>query len=602
MTDQAATATSADVQLADEVVELSTLIVGAGAAGARAAIELAQRGIDTDEMLVIGKRDHGDAHTTWARGGINGALGTHDPEDDWAIHAADTIDEGHFLNDPAKIETVTREMPDRLRELDDWGMAFSRTPADEIDQRYFGAQSFRRTAFAGDHTGESMMETLVDRAQELGIPYRENVMVTQLLVDDGRILGAAGYDMTDGDLLLFEADTVVLAAGGYTSVYSRHSSRDEENTGDGPALAYEAGARLMDMEFVQFHPTGMAVDETDPEWAPWAGRLVTEAVRGEGGRLYNTEGERFMERYSPDQMELDARDVVARAIASEVAAGRGTDNGGVYLDISHRDRAFIEERLPRMCERFADLGVDFATERVEVAPTAHYGMGGVLVDDSGETDIDGLYAIGETMAGVHGANRLGGNSLAETVAYGRVAGAAVADRIERGDVPGRDRETLRELADAQFANLEALTDRSGEHDPEALLSDLRDTLEASAGIIRDEDGLRAGLDSLATLRDRASEMAVGDRTSRSFEDALDVGFMLTVAEAILRGALERAESRGAHFRRDFPETDDTWRRNIVYERDDVGALCLDFHAVDPPSPQVQAALDAGYELAYHQLE
>jgi len=602
MTDQTATATSTEPGHADEVVELSTLIVGAGAAGARAGIELAQRGVDTDEVLVVGKRDHGDAHTTWARGGINGALGTHDPEDDWTIHAADTIDEGHFLNDPAKVETVTREMPDRLRELDEWGMAFSRTPDGEIDQRYFGAQSFRRTAFAGDHTGESMMETLVDRAQELNVPYRENVMVTQLLVDDGRVLGAAAYDMDDGHLILFEADTVVLAAGGYTSVFSRHSSRDDENTGDGPALAYEAGARLMDMEFVQFHPTGMAVDETDPEWAPWAGRLVTEAVRGEGGRLYNAEGERFMERYSPDQMELDARDVVARAIAKEVEQGRGTDNGGVYLDLSHKDRAFIKERLPRMYERYADLGVDLATERIEVAPTAHYGMGGVLVDDTGETDIDGLYAIGETMAGVHGANRLGGNSLAETVAYGRVAGAAIADRIERGAVPERDRETLLEQAETQFADLVALTDRAGDHEPKALLDDLRDCLEDSAGIIRDEDGLRAGLDRLATLRRRASEMAVGDRTSRAFEYALDVGFALTVAEAVLRGALERTESRGAHYRRDYPETDETWRRNVVFERDGVGTMRLDHRAVDPPSERVQRALDAGYELEYHQLE
>jgi len=602
MTDQTATATSTEPASADEVVELSTLIVGAGAAGARTAIELAQQGVDTDEFLVIGKRDHGDAHTTWARGGINGALGTHDPEDDWAIHAADTIDEGHSLNDPTKVETVTREMPERLRELDDWGMDFSRTSDGEIDQRYFGAQSFRRTAFAGDHTGESIMTTLVDRAQELGIAYRENVMVTQLLVDDGRILGAAAYDMADGHLILFEAETVVLAAGGYTSVYGRHSSRDDENTGDGPALAYEAGARLMDMEFVQFHPTGMAVDEGDPEWAPWAGRLVTEAVRGEGGRLYNAEGERFMERYSPDQMELDARDVVARAIAKEVEQGRGTDNGGVYLDISHRDRAFIRERLPRMFARFDELGVDLATDRVEVAPTAHYGMGGVLVDDAGETDVDGLYAIGETMAGVHGANRLGGNSLAETVAYGRVTGAAIADRIERGSLPERDRETLRNRAETQFADLVALTDRAGEHEPRAVLDEIRDCLETSAGIIRDEDGLAAGLDRLATLREKAGSMAVGDRTSRSFEYALDVGFALTVAEAVLRGARERTESRGAHFRRDYPETRESWERNVVYARDEVGAMRLEHDPVDTPGERIQRALDAGYELDYHQLE
>ena len=611
MTDQTATATSTEPGHADEVVELSTLIVGAGAAGARAGIELAQRGVDTDEVLVVGKRDHGDAHTTWARGGINGALGTHDPEDDWTIHAADTIDEGHFLNDPAKVETVTREMPDRLRELDEWGMAFSRTPDGEIDQRYFGAQSFRRTAFAGDHTGESMMETLVDRAQELNVPYRENVMVTQLLVDDGRVLGAAAYDMDDGHLILFEADTVVLAAGGYTSVFSRHSSRDDENTGDGPALAYEAGARLMDMEFVQFHPTGMAVDETDPEWAPWAGRLVTEAVRGEGGRLYNAEGERFMERYSPDQMELDARDVVARAIAKEVEQGRGTDNGGVYLDLSHKDRAFIKERLPRMYERYADLGVDLATERIEVAPTAHYGMGGVLVDDTGETDIDGLYAIGETMAGVHGANRLGGNSLAETLAFGEAAGETIAEQLTDGDAASTDGTGTsadragRHFADRvqrHFADLVALADSDGAHDPEALLDEVRELLWAHAGIHRDDAGLVAGLEALDDVRERATDLAVGDRTSRSYEFALDLGFALVVAEAVLRSARERTESRGAHTRDDHPETDPDWRRNVVVERDPVGAMVLTSRHPGRPSDPVQDALDAGYELDYHQLE
>ena len=377
--------------LTDKTVDVSVLVIGAGAAGARTAIELVEQGVDPEEVLVVGKRSHGDAHTTWARGGINGALGTHDPEDDWSVHAADTLNEGHFLNDPDKVETVTRRMPRLLRELDDWGMAYSRTAEGDIDQRYFGAQSFRRTAFAGDHTGESLLNTLVAKAQSLSVPYRENVFVSRLLTDDSRILGAAGVDLDTGEFLALRADTVVLAAGGYTSLYDRHSSRDDENTGDGPALAYEAGAQLMDLEFVQFHPTGMVGDRYGEEWD---GRLVTEAVRGDGGRLYNAEGERFMERYSPDQMELDARDVVARAISREITEGRGTESGGVYLDISHRDRSFIKERLPRMYERFDDLGVDMAEEPVEVSPTAHYGMGGVVTDAVGETDVGGLYAIG----------------------------------------------------------------------------------------------------------------------------------------------------------------------------------------------------------------
>jgi succinate dehydrogenase / fumarate reductase flavoprotein subunit len=584
-----------------ETVDLGVLVVGAGAAGARTAIELVERGVDPEDVLVIGKRSHGDAHTTWARGGINGALGTHDPEDDWTVHAADTLREGHFLNDPGKVETVTRRMPAALRELDDWGMAYSRTEDGGIDQRYFGAQSFRRTAFAGDHTGESLLETLIGRARELSIPYRENVFVTRLLTDDAgeRLLGAAGYDMETGEFVLFEADVVVLAAGGYTSLYERHSSRDDENTGDGPALAYQAGARLMDVEFVQFHPTGMVGDRYGEDWD---GRLVTEAVRGEGGHLFNAAGERFMERYSPDQMELDARDVVARAIDREVREGRGTENGGVYLDISHRDRDFIRERLPRMYERFADLGVDMAEDPVEVAPTAHYGMGGVVVDGTGETDVDGLYAIGETMAGVHGANRLGGNSLAETVAFGAVAGEAIADRLLSGGSDGDDRDRLHDPAAVHFEDLRGLADTDGTHDPEALFDELRRLLWEHAGILRDGERLSAGLDALADLRERASDLEVGGPTSRSFEFAMNLGFALDVAEAIIRGASARTESRGAHARTDHPETDPEWRRNLIVDRDSVGAMRLATRPVGDPSEAVQAALDAGYELDYHQLE
>jgi succinate dehydrogenase / fumarate reductase flavoprotein subunit len=581
-----------------ERIDVSVLVIGAGAAGARAAIELAERGVE--DVLVLGKRNHGDAHTTWARGGVNGALGTHDPADSWAIHAADTLNEGHFLNDPEKVETVAKQMPERLRELDEWGMDFSRTDDGEIDQRFFGAQSFRRTAFAGDHTGESMLDTLVERAQELSIPYRENVMITTLLSEDGAVHGATGYDMDSGDPLLFNAGTVVLAAGGYAAVYNRHTSRDDENNGDGPALAYGAGAELMDMEFVQFHPTGMAVDESDPEWEPWSGRLVTEAVRGEGGRLFNSEGERFMERYSPDQMELDARDVVARAIAQEVAEGRGTDNGGVYLDISHRDRTFLEERLPRMYERFQDLGVDMASEPVEVAPTAHYGMGGVAVDEYGETSVDGLFAIGETMAGVHGANRLGGNSLAETLAFGVVAGERIAERVDGpGDIP---EHLVESVAEPRFGALLALAGNDGDHEVADVFTGIQNLMWEHAGILRDEESLQDGLDELDQLREQATDMRVGPMTSESFELALDVGFMLTTAEAVLRGALKRRESRGAHYRTDYPDSDPDSQENIYFERADLGGMRSHMEPVGEPSDAVRSALDEGHELDYHQLE
>jgi succinate dehydrogenase / fumarate reductase flavoprotein subunit len=579
-------------------VDVSVLVVGAGAAGARTAIELAERGVE--DVLVLGKRDHGDAHTTWARGGINGALGTHDPADSWAVHAADTLNEGHFLNDPEKVETVTKQMPDRLRELDEWGMAFSRTESGEVDQRFFGAQSFRRTAFAGDHTGESMLDALVDRARELSVPYRENVMITKVLSDGEQSYGAVGFDMETGEFLLFNAGTVVLAAGGYAATYNRHTSRDDENNGDGPALAYDAGAELMDMAFVQFHPTGMAVDERDPEWEPWSGRLVTEAVRGEGGRLYNADGERFMERYSPGQMELDARDVVARAIAREVREGRGTENGGVYLDISHRNRAFIRERLPRMYDRFQGLGVDLASEPVEVAPTAHYGMGGVAVDEYGETGVDGLFAIGETMAGVHGANRLGGNSLAETVAFGAVAGERIAERPDGPETVPED--VVAGVAEPQFRNLAALAGHDGANDVDDVFARIQDLVWEHAGILRDEASLRAGLAALDDTRTQAADLDVGPVTSRSFEFALDVGFMLTVAEAVLRGALARTESRGAHYRTDYPDTDPDQRHNVYFERADLGRMTGHTEPVGTPGDAVQAALDEGHELDYHQLE
>jgi succinate dehydrogenase / fumarate reductase flavoprotein subunit len=581
-----------------ETVRSRVLVVGAGAAGARTAIELVDRGVDPEDVLVIGKRGHGDAHTTWARGGINGALGTLDPEDGWTVHAADTLNEGHHTNDPRKVETVTKRMPDLLRQLDEWGMEFSRTEDGDIDQRYFGAQSFRRTAFAGDYTGEALLETLVQQAQDRSIPYRENVLVSRLVTDEERVLGAVGTDLDTGEFVVFDADVVVLAAGGYTGLYSRHSSRDDENTGDGPALAYQAGAALMDMEFVQFHPTGMVGDRYGGDWD---GRLVTEAVRGEGGRLFNSEGERFMERYSPDQMELDARDVVARAIAREIEDGRGSENGGVYLDISHRDRDFIERRLPRMYERFAELGADMAEEPVEVSPTAHYGMGGVVVDDGGETDVDGLYAIGETMAGVHGANRLGGNSLAETIAYGAVTGEAIADRLGTAEC-SRDERALYDRAGVHLRGLRALAHSDGANDPEALLDEVRSVLWEQTGILRDDEGLERGIERLETLRSRATDLSVGGPTSRSYEFALNLGFALLVADAVLRGARERTESRGAHFRTDHPDTDPEWRRNVRYRRDSIGAGQLSTAPVGEPSEAVQAALDAGHELDYHQLE
>ena len=574
---------------ATETISTDVLVIGAGGAGLRTSIELAENDID---CLVLGKRAHGDAHTIWAAGGINAALGSLDPEDRWDIHAADTLKEGHFVNDPTAVETLCRRAPDRIRELADWGMAFSRTDDGRINQRYFGAQSFRRTCFVGDRTGAALMDTLVQKAKALGVPYQENVYITDLAVTDGRATGAIGFDIDRGVPVAIEAQAVVMAAGGHTSLYRRSSSRPDENTGDAQALAFNAGVPLRDMEFVQFHPTGKVKPSSE------AGHLVTEAVRGEGGRLFNTEGERFMRRYSPQQMELDARDVVARANDREIREGRGTENNAVLLDISHRDANYIRERLPRMVEEFAAHGVDITKEPMEVAPTAHYAMGGIEVDfETGRTRIGGLYAVGECTAGVHGANRLGGNSLVETIVFGEIVGAHIAGTLTSG--PGLSDAQVRDAVDAQ--NQRAAAD--GEHTPAALIDALRQVMWDGAGILRDEDGLLQGLQQIQALQEKAQSLDVrAGRTEHRYAQANDLRFMLTTAETIMRSALERTESRGAHFRSDHDEKDPTWMKNIRCLPTGDGRMRVDTQTADEPSSAVQDALNEGHELDYHHLE
>ena len=513
-------------------VSTQVLIIGAGGAGLRAGIELSQQGID---CLVLGKRAHGDAHTIWAAGGINASLGSLDPDDRWDIHAADTFKEGHFVNDPLAVETLSRQAPERIRELAEWGMDFSRTEDGKINQRYFGAQSFRRTCFVGDRTGAALMDTLVRKAKSLGITYRENLFITDVLTDNGRATGAVGFDIDDSVPVAIHADAVIIAAGGHTSLYRRSSSRPDENTGDAQALAFNAGVPLRDMEFVQFHPTGKVKPEEE------VGHLVTEAVRGEGGRLFNINGERFMERYSPKQMELDARDVVARANDKEIREGRGTENGAVLLDISHRDSEYIHERLPRMVEEFAEHGVDITKESMEVAPTAHYAMGGIEVDfETGMTRIDGLYAIGECTAGVHGANRLGGNSLVETVVFGQLVGANIAGSLTSAPAPSEAQ--IQDFVATQDARAKA----DGSHTPEELVDELRDVMWQGAGIIRNEDGLLTGLKQIQELQEKALDLNVQSRRGeRRYEWANNLRFMLTTAETIMRSGWS-AKSLAGH--------------------------------------------------------
>ncbi len=555
---------------------VQALVIGSGAAGLRAAIELHARGVDA---LVLGKRPRGDAHTVLAAGGINAALGTMDPQDSWQIHATDTLREGVFAADPRAVELLCREAPAAIGDLVSYGTGFARGEDGRLLQRYFGAHRYRRTLFAGDYTGRAMIEALVAEVDRRGIPIMERFYVSDLLTSaSGRVAGALGFGLDSGETGVIEAGAVLLATGGHIGVYGVSSSRKAENTGDGMALAYLNGAELGDMELVQFHPTGMVA----PGEA--VGTLVTEAVRGEGGRLYNARGERFMSRYDGARMELSARDRVALANYSEIVEGRGTANRGVWLDISHVEPAVIHERLPRMVAQFRALaGIDITRQPMEVAPTAHYSMGGVRVEAGSHwTGVPGLYAAGEVTTGVHGANRLGGNSLAECIVFGRRAGLAMAGDLDE-QAPDRT-----EVA-ARVAALKG--DRDGGEDALGLIHELRATMWARAGMVRDAVGLHAGLDRIEELAERARHVRVprGIVAPDGLALALDLRSMLLTAEATVRGALLRDESRGAHQRRDFPETRAAVYRRIVLRRR-TGHMQADTRPLPDPSPEIVAAL------------
>jgi succinate dehydrogenase flavoprotein subunit len=560
----------------------TVLVIGAGAAGLRAAIELAERGL---QVLCVSKRRRDDAHTVLAAGGINAALATMDPEDSWEQHAADTLREGYWLADPRIVERLCREAPAAIEELVRYGVNFAREDDGRLTQRFFGAHRWRRTCFAGDYTGREIQRALVSRATEVGVAMSDDLYVTRLLVYDGRVFGVYGFDIEDGSRRVIVADAVILAAGGHTRIWRRSSSRRDENTGDAMRLAVEAGCRLRDMEFVQFHPTGMVFPEES------AGTLVTEAVRGEGGILRNAAGARFMERYDPERLELSARDRVALAIYTEIAEGRGTEHGGVLLDISHLDRDTVLRRLPRMYRQFIDLAMlDITSTPMEVAPTAHYSMGGIRIEaETYATDVEGLYAIGECATGVHGANRLGGNSLAECVVLGRIVGAEAARWSATLDAQVRDRAAV---ARAREEVDEVLAGR-GEEFARPLQRAVRDLMSEYCGVVRSESGLRDGLERLEEVAARAHYVEVRPDIA-GYDDlahAFDLQGSLLAARATLECARERRETRGAHNRVDFPDQDPELQANLVWERD--GTMTRE--RVPQPSPAV-AALADGPEL------
>jgi succinate dehydrogenase / fumarate reductase flavoprotein subunit len=565
-----------------ETHEHDVLVVGAGGAGLRAAIEALSRGASVG---VVCKSLLGKAHTVMAEGGIAAAMANVDRGDDWRTHFRDTMRGGKYLNNWRMAQIHAQEAPDRVRELEQWGALFDRTADGDILQRAFGGHTFKRLCHVGDRTGLEMIRTLQDRGVQMGFHVYMECAVTKLLTEGNRVCGAVGYWREQGRFVVFRAKSVVLATGGIGKAW-KITSNSWEYTGDGMALAYDAGAELMDMEFVQFHPTGMV-------WPPGVqGLLVTEAVRGEGGVLRNRQGERFMERYDPDKMELSTRDVVARAIYTEVREGRGTEHGGAFLDISQKPAEYVKRKLPSMYHQFLELAdVDITKGPMEVGPTCHYMMGGVRVDaETAETTVPGLYAAGEVAAGLHGANRLGGNSLSDLLVFGRRAGLAAAEGADRALSGSSDGGQVEEATREMLAFFE----RPEGESPYAVHRDLTETMQSLVGIFRNEQDLESGLAKIRDLQDRAGRVRV--EGSRLFNPgwhlARDLKAMLTVSEAVARSALLRKESRGAHSRTDFAKSDPSWgKRNIVVSRRG-GAMELSERPVPEPPPDLKVLLEA----------
>ncbi len=545
-----------------ETHEHDVIVIGAGGAGLRAAIECSALGAKT---ALICKSLLGKAHTVMAEGGVAAALAHVDAQDSWRTHFQDTLFGGKYLNNWRMAELHAREAPERVRELERWGAVFDRTPDGKILQRAFGGHTYRRLAHVGDRTGLELIRTLQDKGVHQGIDVFMECTITKLLQDDERVCGAFGYWRETGRFVVYRAKAVVLATGGIGKCY-KITSNSWESTGDGHALGYEAGAELVDMEFVQFHPTGMV-------WPPGVmGLLVTEAVRGEGGILRNNQGERFMEKYDPKRMDLSTRDVVARAIYTEVKEGRGSPHGGCFLDISHRKAPYVRQKLPSMYHQFKELAdVDITKEPMEVGPTGHYIMGGIKVDaDTGASGVPGLYAAGECTGGVNGANRLGGNSLSDLLVFGRRAGAGAAEYASRAAPPRIDPTQVENAAGEMLGFFE----RPGAEDPYKLHVDLQNTMQNLAGIFREEKDLTVAMARLEDLQRRAAHVGVveGQRMyNPGWHLCRDLHNMLICSQAIVRAALLRKESRGAHSRLDFPKYDEYWgEHNIVIKKEPDG--------------------------------
>ena len=551
------------------------LIIGAGGAGLRAAIEAASSGVSVG---LICKSLLGKAHTVMAEGGMAAAMANNEDRDSWRVHFADTMRGGQYVNNWRMAELHAKEAPDRVRELEGWGAVFDRTPDGRINQRNFGGHRYPRLAHVGDRTGLELIRTLQDHAVYTGMTVHMEHTVIDLILDNGRAAGVLAYDRERGRFHVFNAKAIVLATGGLGRAY-KITSNSWEGTGDGHALAYRAGAELIDMEFIQFHPTGMV-------WPPSVrGILVTEGVRGEGGVLKNSEGRRFMfddipDNYKPQTAsdaeegwrytqgdksarrppELLTRDHVARCINREVKAGRGSPHGGVFLDIAwikeklKDSEAHIKRKLPSMYHQFKELAdLDITKEPMEVGPTTHYVMGGVRVDaDTQMSTIPGLFAAGECASGINGANRLGGNSLSDLIVFGKRAGEYAATWAKEHPVPRVDDELVERAMGASLVPFER---GAGGENPYKVQSDLQETMQALVGIVRTESEMREALKCIAQFKERAARVGVaGHREYHAgWHTALDLRNLLTVSEAVARSAIERKESRGGHFREDYPD-------------------------------------------------
>jgi succinate dehydrogenase / fumarate reductase flavoprotein subunit len=591
-----------------ETYQHDVLVIGAGGAGLRAAIEASAAGVSVG---VVSKSLLGKAHTVMAEGGIAAALGNVDDRDNWKVHFADTMRGGQYLNHPRMAQLHAQEAPARVKELEAWGALFDRTPDGGILQRHFGGHKYPRLAHVGDRTGLEMIRTLQDQGIHQGIEFYMEFTILKLLKDTDRVVGAFGYDRERGRFRLFQAKAVVLATGGIGRAY-QITSNSWEYTGDGMALAYDAGAALKDMEFVQFHPTGMV-------WPPGVrGILVTEGVRGEGGVLKNKEGRRFMFddipplyreqtadnedegwRYTQGDKnarrppELLTRDHVARCIVREVREGRGSPHGGVYLDIAWIKQRIpngaehIKKKLPSMYHQFKQLAdIDITEEPMEIGPTVHYVMGGVRVDpDSQMSDVPGLFAAGEVAAGLHGANRLGGNSLSDLLVFGKRAGECAAKFAKENSASSINTD---EVEAAARQAIEPFEDDSGEG-PYQVQRDLQKIMQEWVGIVRRQEEMEKALETLPSLRERAARTSVGGNREYNpgWHTSIDLRSLLTVSEAVIRSAINRKESRGGHFRDDFPAKDEALGKvNTIIRKAADGEMLL----TQEPVPAMPAEL------------